>query len=180
MKKIILVLFTLAVLGAQAQNLKTNEVSVSLGYMFEGEMYVWETDRYASVGETLLVRVEYDHYFGALANRLGLGLFYTYGTPWYGGFEAVAQHEIGGVLKVRFNAGEKLLIKPGAYFGYRTYGDDAGQGFGINGSVAFEYQLNDKIKPFIDMGIMSQPAGGNDASDITYAPVFQINFGVTF
>lgn len=68
----------------------------------------------------------------------------------------------------------------GAYFGYRVYGDDTGTGPGINGSVAFEYQLNDKIKPFVDLGILTQPAGGNDFTDITYSPVLQINFGITF
>jgi len=70
-------------------------------------------------------------------------------------------------------------LKPGAYFGYRSYGGDAGTGLGINGSLAFEYQLN-KVKPFLDLGIMSQPAGGNDATDFTYSPVFQALVGVTF
>src|SRR5688572_18270905 len=109
MKKIILVLCSLAVLEVRAQDLKSNEVSVSLGYMFEGELYLWEIDRYGSVGETLFIRLEYDHYFGALANRLGLGLYYTYGRPWYDGYEVIAQHEIGAVLKARLSVGDKLL-----------------------------------------------------------------------
>jgi hypothetical protein len=180
MKKIILVVFCLGVLEGQAQELKRSEFSISLGYMFEGEIYIWEDDFYGSVGETLLLRLEYDHYFSSMSKRLGVGLFYTYGTPWYDGYEAVAQHEIGAVLKARLSAGDKLLIKPGAYFGYRSYGDNAGTGLGINGSVAFEYRVSNKIKPFIDLGIMSQPTGGNELTDITYGPVFQLNFGVTF
>lgn len=180
MKKAILMLFSIAVLGAQAQDLKKSEFSVSLGYMFEGEVYLWETDFYGSVGETLLVRLEYDYYFASMAKRFGLGVYYTYGSPWYDGYEVIGQHEVGGVLKARLSASNKLVIKPGAYFGFRTYSDDAGTGLGINGSVAFEYQLNDKIKPFVDLGILTQPSGGNDITDITYAPVFQVNFGVTF
>lgn len=180
MKKLMLALLLLGAMGARAQDLKKSDFSVSLGYMFEGEVYLWEADFYGSVGETLLIRLEYDHYFSSLANRFGLGLFYTFSNPWYDGYEVVSSHEIGGVIKVRLSASDKLLIKPGAYFGYRAYGDNAGSGLGINGSVAFEYQLNDKIKPFVDLGILTQPAGGNDATDITYAPVFQINFGVTF
>jgi hypothetical protein len=180
MKKLMLLLLLLSVLGVQAQDLKKSDISVSLGYMFEGEVYLWETDRYGSVGETLLIRLEYDRYFSSLGNRFGLGLFYTFSNPWYDGYEVVTAHEVGGVIKVRLSAGDKLLIKPGAYFGYRAYGDNTGSGLGINGSVAFEYQLNDKIKPFVDLGILTQPAGGNDATDITYSPVFQINFGVTF
>ena len=180
MKKLMVFLLLLGTLASHAQDLKKSDFSVSLGYMFEGEVYLWEIDRYGSVGETLLVRLEYDHYFSALSNRFGLGLFYTYSNPWYDGYEVVSAHEVGGVIKVRLSAGDKLLIKPGAYFGYRIYGDDTGTGLGINGSLAFEYQLSDKIKPFVDLGILTQPAGGNDATDITYAPVMQINFGVTF
>lgn len=180
MKKIMLTLLLLGVLCAQAQNLKKSDFSVSLGYMFEGEVYLWESDFYGSVGETLLIRLEYDHYFDAMANRFGLGLFYTYGSPWYDGYETTGMHEIGGVIKARLSAGDKLLIKPGAYFGFRSYANNAGTGLGINGSVAFEYQLSDKIKPFIDLGILTQPAGGNEATDITYSPVFQVNFGITF
>jgi hypothetical protein len=180
MKKFLFVLFFLAAVKAGAQELKSNEFSVSLGYMFEGEVYIWESDFYGSVGETMLVRLEYDHYFASMGNRFGLGVYYTYGSPWYDGYETIGQHEIGAVLRARLSAGDKLLIKPGAYFGYRAYSDEAGQGLGINGSVAFQYRLNEKIQPFLDMGILSQPAGGNDFSDITYSPVFQINVGIAF
>ncbi len=180
MKKLMVALLVLGALKVQAQDLKKSEFSVSLGYMFEGEVYLWENDFYGSVGETLLIRLEYDNYFKAMGNRFGIGLFYTYGNPWYDGYGNVGAHEIGAVLKARLSAGPRLLIKPGAYFGYRAYGGEAGTGLGINGAVAFEYQLNDKVKPFVDLGILTQPAGGNHATDITYGPVFQVNFGVTF
>ena len=180
MKKFMLPLLLLGVLGARAQDLKNNDFSISVGYMFEGEVYLWESDFYGSVGETLLLRMEFDHYFAAMGNRFGVGAYYTYGGPWYDGYETVSMHEIGALLKARFSASEKLLIKPGAYFGFRAYGGDAGTGLGINGSVAFEYQFNGKVRPFMDLGILTQPAGGNEATDITYSPVFQINFGVTF
>ena len=180
MKKLMLSVLMLGAIESYAQELKQSDFSASIGYMFEGEVYLWESDFYGSVGETLLIRLEYDHYFKAMGNRFGIGLFYTYGNPWYDGFENVGQHEIGGVLKARLSAGPRLLIKPGAYFGYRAYGGEAGTGLGINGAVAFEYQLNDKIKPFVDLGILTQPAGGNNATDMTYAPVFQVNVGLTF
>lgn len=180
MKKLALPLLLLAAFATRAQDLKKSEFSLSLGYMFEGEVYMWEGDFYGSVGETLLLRAEYDNYFKGMGNRLGIGIFYTYGSPWYDGYENVTMHEIGAVLKARLSAGDKWLIKPGAYFGYRSYGAEAGTGLGINGSVAFQYHLSDKVKPFVDLGILTQPTGGNEETDITYAPVFQINFGVTF
>jgi len=180
MKKLTLLVFTLGVLGAQAQDLKKNEFSISLGYMFEGEIYLWESNTYGSVGETMLFKGEFDHYFSVLASRFGIGGYYCLGIPYYDGFEEIIQHEIGAVLKFRFNVGDKFQIKPGAYFGFRVYGDNAGTGFGINGSVSLQYQVSEKIKPFIDLGILSQPAGGNDATDMTYSPTFQASIGMTF
>jgi len=180
MKRIILLVLFLPLLEARAQDLKANEFSISLGYMFEGEVYVWEPNFYGSVGETFLLKAEFDHYFATLNGRFGVGAYYSFSMPWYDGYEEVSVHEIGAVLKARLNAGDNIQIKPGAYFGYRAYGDDAGQGLGINGSVAVQYSVSEKLKPFIELGILSQPTGGNDATDITYSPVFQISAGVTF
>ena len=180
MKNVIMLALALTVLEARGQDLKSNEFSVSLGYMFEGEVYMWEPNFYGSVGETFLIKAEFDHYFGGLAGKFGIGAYYSFANPYYDGFEEVMQHEIGAVIKLRLPIGDNFQIKPGAYFGYRLYGDNAGQGLGINGSVALQYQLNEKIKPFLELGILSQPTGGNDDTDITYSPVFQVSAGITF
>lgn len=169
-------------------DLKQNEFSVSVGYMFEGEAYADDLDEYYSVGETVLIRIEAGHYFSAMADRFGIGGYYTLSFPYYSYiYEEVTVHEFGLVLKARFNAGDKLLIKPGIYTGYRSYSGDSnytdvgpGTGFGLNASLAFQIQTNGNIKPFIDLGIMTQPAGGNDLTDITYSPTFQVNFGIAF
>jgi hypothetical protein len=101
-------------------------------------------------------------------------------------YEEVTMHEIGLVLKGRLRAGDKFQIKPGVYTGFRAYtgekvdGDGPGTGLGVNVTVAFQYNLNEKVKPFVDLGIMTQPVGGNDATDATYGPTFQVNFGITF
>lgn len=187
MKKFMLFYLLVLAVSVKAQDLKPNEFSVSLGYMFEGELYAAEIDQYFSVGETVLIRGEFDHYFSSMGDRFGLGAYYTLGFPFYSYFyEEVTMHEFGIVLKARFNASEQIQIKPGIYTGYRAYsggldpGEPPGTGFGLNATVAFQYQLNEKIKPFIDLGIMTQPTGGNDATDITYGPTFQVNVGITF
>jgi hypothetical protein len=183
----VLVILISCALVSKAQDLKKNEFSVSLGYMFEGEMYAAELDQYYSVGETILIRGEFDHYFSSMGDRFGIGGYYTLGFPFYSYFyEEVTMHELGLVLKARFNASDQIQIKPGIYTGYRAYtggldaGEDPGTGFGLNATVSFQYELNEKLKPFIDLGIMTQPAGGNDATDITYSPTFQFSLGVTF
>ena len=179
-----LLVCTLAVVTGNGQDFKKNEFSVSLGYMFEGELYAAEIDQYFSVGETVLIRGEFNHF---LIDRFGIGAYYTLGFPFYSYFyEEVTMHEVGVVFKGRLNANDKFQIKPGLYAGYRAYsgeeflGVGPGTGFGLNVTAAFQYQLNEKIKPFIDLGIMTQPAGGNDESDITYGPTFQMSFGITF
>lgn len=183
-KRLLIFCFSLFAIAVQAQDLKKNEFSVSVGYMFEGEIWADDVDAYFSVGETVLIRGEYNYF---VANPFGLGVYYTLGFPYYSYFyEEVTMHEVGLVLKGRIPAGEKLVIKPGVYAGYRAYtggldaGEEPGSGFGLNATVAFQFQLSAKIKPFIDMGIMTQPAGGNDVTDITYSPTFQISLGVTF
>lgn len=176
MKRIILPLLLAITTALQSQVLKKSEVSFSLGYLFEGEMYVWQTNKYASVGEALLFKGEYNYYF---SDHFGIGGYVHYGSPYYGSYETISLGELGVVLKTRFSLSEKMLVKPGAYIGYRTYGSGAGTGLGINGSVTLQY-VGEKIRPFIDVGIVSQPAGGNKATDITFGPVFQASLGVSF
>jgi hypothetical protein len=179
MKKALLII-SLAFVGINglAQDLKENEFSISLGYMFEGEMYVAEIDQYFSVGETILLRAEFDHYF---SDKVGIGAYLSYGSPYYSYvYEEISMIEAGALFKLRFPAGDKFQIKPGVYFGYRSYGDDAGTGFGINANVGIQYSVSEKVKPFFELGILSQPAGGNDDSDVTYGPTFQASIGITF
>lgn len=171
---------------AWGQELKQNEFSVSLGYMAEGEAYAAEFDEYYSVGETILIRGEFNHYLSSMNDRFGLGAYYTLGFPYYSYlYEEVTMHELGMILKARFNASDQLQIKPGIYVGFRAYmgddsyaGDSPGTGLGVNASVAFQYQL-EKVKPFIDLGILTQPAGGNDLTVFTFGPVLQISVGIT-
>jgi hypothetical protein len=185
MKKAMLIFcFSLFAVALHAQDLKKNELSVSVGYMFEGEIWADDLGAYFSVGETVLIRGEYNYF---VATPFGIGFYYTLGFPYYSYFyEEVTMHEVGLVFKGRIPAGNMVVIKPGLYAGYRAYtggldaGYDPGTGFGLNGTVAFQFMPSAKIKPFIDMGIMSQPAGGNDLTDITYSPTFQVNVGITF
>lgn len=187
MKKFILLVFLLSGWIVRAQDLKPNEFSVSLGYWFEGEAYAAEFDDYYAVGETILIRGEFNHYFSSMGDRFGIGAYYTLGFPYYSYFyEEVTMHEIGFILKARLSASELLLIKPGVYVGYRLYsgdyayaGEPPGDGLGVNASVALQYQLQ-KVKPFIDLGILTQPSGGNVLTDFTFGPIFQISLGVTF
>jgi hypothetical protein len=162
-------------LAAMGQELPKSELSVSLGYLMEGEVYVWTPNVYGSVGETVLFKADYTGYF---SDYFGVGGYVSYANPYYWAFGNVSMYEVGFLLKGRFKAGEKMLIKLPVYVGYRGYGNEAGQALAINVSGVFEYQ-SEKVKPFLDIGFLSQPTGGNDATSMTFSPTFQVSAGIT-
>lgn len=168
-----LVLLSSVVVG---QDLPKSEITVAAGYLFEGEVYVWHPNRYGSVGESFILKVDYVGYF---SDFIGLGGYVTYANPYYWAFENVSMAELGLVAKGRLRAGEKLLFKIPVYVGYRSYGGNAGTGLAINLSGVLEYQ-GENLRPFLDIGFLTQPAGGNDATEMTFAPMFQASVGLAF
>lgn len=175
MKNLLWALLLTVSLSAMGQELPKSELSVSVGYMTEGEVYVWTPNVYGSVGETVLFRADFTGYF---SDYFGVGGYLSYANPYYWAFGNVSMYEVGFVMKGRFKAGEKVLIKIPAYVGYRGYGNEAGQALAINLSGVFEYQ-GEQVKPFLDVGFLSQPTGGNDATTMTFSPTFQVSVGVT-
>lgn len=157
-----------------AQDLPKSEFSFSLGYLFEGEGYLAYFDSYGSVGETFHVRADYVGYFGA---NFGMGGFASFSNPYYFSSE-VSALEFGFVVKPRVSASENIVFKFPIYVGYRTYGNSMGQGLGIDFSAQVQLQM-EKVRPFFELGFLSQPVGGNDATDATYSPTFLIALGLS-
>ncbi|MCB0278435.1 MAG: hypothetical protein KDD94_02980 [Calditrichaeota bacterium] len=90
--------------------------------------------------------------------------------------------EFGMAIKPRFILSNgKAAIKPGLNIGYRSISSDffdTVSGLGVNLSI--EYQIMTDANIFhIEGGFLSQPAGGNDDSDVTWAPVFYVGGGIT-
>lgn len=179
MKRFVIVLLMMTSV-VSAQELKKDEFGIGIGYLFAGEMYAgYPANRYYSFGESYLLKLEWAHYFESMSKRFGVGLFVSTASPYYGSYETISMSEIGLVLKGRFNAGEKIQIKPGAYVGYRSYGSSAGDGLGVDASVQVQYLIN-KMKPFFEIGFLTQPAGGSKSAEITFSPVFQTSIGLAF
>lgn len=162
---------------AFAQKPANIEIAVSAAHMTETDnLYFAEVNRYFYVGDAFIFKAEASYFFNAFSKRFGLGFYTNLGSPWYDGFEETSMSEFGAVLKWRLYAG-KIIFVPSLYVGYRSYEGNAGEGLGLNFSVITQYPLKN-ITPFVDIGFLSQPAGGNDATDITYAPVFIIGGGI--
>lgn len=174
MKRLIVLCLVVWPLAAFSQDLPKSEFSISAGYMFEGEVYVWYPNVYGSVGETFHLRTDYVGYFG---DYFGMGGFVSYSNPYYYGQE-VSATEFGVVLKGRFKAGENMVVKFPLCIGYRSYGNNAGQGLGIDFSGQLQFP-GEKVRPFVELGFLTQPEGGNDFSDVTYGPVFLVSVGIS-
>ncbi len=176
MKRIFLAWLVVLPLVMNGQDLPKSELTVSAGYLFEGEAYAWTPNRYGSYGETYWIKADY---VGYLSNLIGLGGYVATGQPYYGANEAVSMTELGVVCKVRFKASEKFVVKFPLYIGYRSYGGGAGRGLAVNFSGVLQYQ-GEKLRPFLDVGFITQPTGGNDYSEVTFAPVMQASIGLAF
>jgi len=176
MKRLFLAWLVVFPLTLHGQDLPKSELNFSLGYLFEGEVYLAYPNQYASAGETLLFKVDYAAF---VSDFIGLGGYFSYGNPYYDGYDAISMAEVGFVCKARFRAGEKFLLKIPVYVGYRSYGKQAGKGLAVNLSGVLEYQ-GGNFKPFLDVGFLAQPIGGNDYTDVTFSPVVQASVGVSF
>lgn len=94
--------------------------------------------------------------------------------------------EIGGTIKPCFRLSESVAMKPGVEIGYRYINpemtDVSGSnisGFALGAVIAFKFKAGG-ISPFIAPGFISQPAGGNDFDDVTWAPIFTVAGGLEF
>jgi len=181
MRKTFLILTLLCIVSnLNAQKLKNTEFSISAAYMFEDAvLYFHEINQERFVGDTFLLKGDFSYFPDSFSKRFGFGLYYTWAEPFYAFYDVVSQNEFGLSLKAKFNISRKIIFVPTAYIGYRSYDGEAGEGMGVNFSAIFQFPL-DKITPFLDIGFMTQPAGGNDETDITYSPVFVIGGGVSF
>ena len=91
--------------------------------------------------------------------------------------------EFGIAFKPKFMVSPTVAIKPGLNIGYRKMETDESsydaEGLGLNASVEIQFQVKGMLF-FIEPGFLSQPAGGNDNTDITFGPIGYINVGVCF
>ena len=160
-------------------DLKSKEYDLGLmaGMWMGGTIWVdgFELDKDAS----MLFRGFVDAY---LIPKLAMGAYFNF-SPYSMEYADITIFEFGGSIKPRFFIKEDLALKPGINFGYRTASSDPEgfdmDGFGVNLSVEIQKALETMILS-IEGGFLSQPVGGNEAWDISWAPIMYIGAGVTF
>jgi hypothetical protein len=163
-----------------AQNLANGQISVSGGYLPEsGVLYFGEINQYRYVGDTPWFKGEIAYHPDLFAKRFGFGAYYGLAFPFYAFYDVVTMNEFGLNLQVRLNLTPRFQVIPKLFTGYRSYSGEAGEGFGLNFSTVFLYRTG-SVNPFMEAGFFSQPAGGNEGTDITYSPLFEFGAGVSF
>jgi hypothetical protein len=131
-----------------------------------------------------LLRVFYDAY---IMEKFGVGAYVSFSPISWGSSDLGAtMYEFGCSLKPRFPLGDgDVVIKPGLNIGYRTISSDFADADGINAlglnvSVEIQYNIKNVFVPYLEIGFLAQPAGGNDNSDITFPPIIYFGAGVAF
>jgi hypothetical protein len=131
----------------------------------------------------VLVRVFYDAY---VVEKFSLGVFANLSPLGFDGTdEKATAYEFGGALKGRFPLGDGSSdIKIGVGIGYRMISSDFAaadkiKGLGIDATVEIQFTAK-SIVPFVEVGFLSQPTGGNVGYSVTFAPIIYLGGGIVF
>lgn len=164
------------------------EFGAALGYLFEGEAYLAEIDRDVAVGATPLlhlnagVPVRENVVAGGYANLAVPEI-----GPWTDGGTLL---EIGVEVTPSFEAGASgASIAVPLNLGFRNYSTSdefvfrgvTGDWTGLGTNAAVEYRLPRETYVLRgQLGFLAQPLGGNDESDVTFAPIYYLAVGIGY
>ena len=112
------------------------------------------------------------------------GLISFAGTSAEESSESVSIMNFGGTLKGWFPLESGWQIRPGILLAYQLTTSDAFDdvnGFNIGAFAELAIPLKNRYNAVVaELGFISQPAGGNEDADVTWAPVFYLQLGYEF
>lgn len=162
---------------------ETSESSISLkaGLLMEGEVYANPPDQFFGTDSGLMLQFNLET---MLAKKMSAGVFYLRAnTGVYG--ESATINTYGITLKAHLNPDKSVKIRPGIAFGYQKIGIDATNsedvtGLDIGAFIEILFSSMGGYNVVTELGIISQPAGGNTDIDLTFAPIVYLTGGVSF
>jgi hypothetical protein len=179
-KSILVIVIALLLFGslAQAQNQSWN-------WNFKGGILLPGTVTVEGFGDgdTNLGWIANTAFDALVAEKLSMGGYFSYaGTSEAESGEDLSANimSIGGTLKARFQLRGGTQLRPGIIFAYQlTTGDAFDDVSGLNVGFTFEavFPLKDYNAIVGEIGFTSQPSGGNDFGDVTWAPIFYLTVG---
>jgi hypothetical protein len=118
-----------------------------------------------------------------VAEKLSMGayLFYSGITEAETGYSEEANVlGLGGTLKGRFKLNSGIQLRPGIILAYQStsgsaFDDITGLGVGLTFEVVFP--LKDFNAIVGELGFTTQPSGGNEDVEVTWAPIFYLTVG---
>lgn len=147
------------------------------------EVYASDFNVNVTQNGTFLARLFADFF---LMPKFSMGVFVNFAPTSYGeSSETATMLEFGGSLKARFVVARgAVAIKAGVNLGYRLYMSDfkyadAVKGFGIGPSIEVQFAVGSEVAPHVEIGFLSQPAGGNSYTNVTFPPIFYFGGGLS-
>ncbi len=183
---VLLVALVCSISPGQTTNImsRTGDFSITGAVWLSGDVYLKYYDVDITKNTGFLLRAFYDYY---VVEKLSVGLYGNLApTSWEGGDQTATIYEIGFSIKPRFPVADgAVAIKPGLNVGYRTISSDFEQAskvnaMGLNASVEIQFSPSGVILPYMEIGFLAQPVGGNKYTDVTFPPIFYFGAGVSF
>ncbi|PRX57903.1 hypothetical protein [Flagellimonas meridianipacifica] len=180
-----LLLSVFAIICLKAQDKKTNEYGFSVGLLTGGDVYVAELDQNFDLESGVSILGFYDFF---ITDGFAVGLNGSIALPYLALIdENVTFYELALALKPRFSLSDKVSYKPGFNLGYRLItsdelSEDGGtiEGLGLNLTNELQFHISNSFTPFLDVGFITQAAGGNDEFNTTFSPLIVIRGGLVF
>jgi len=171
---------------------KDFDLGVSAGLLFPGSLWVSAIDDYIVTSSSPFFRVTLDGYIvpklamGVYVNLgfIGLDRIESSGMAVPSNANSATLYEIGGSITPCFQV-HRVLLKPSLSIGYRGMhlNTDVSseikdiKALGVNASLQAMLLTKSTVNPFIELGFIAQPAGGNKDTDLTFAPVIYLSIG---
>jgi len=155
------------------------------GLVFPGTMTVSVEDYYEYDIDTemgWMVGVKGD---GMLGERFSMGFFLQRaGIKGEDMSGEAAVTTIGGTLKGHFGNPDGVKFRPALAIGYQMishedFNEDT-QGLDVGAILEVAIPTSKTAAVDVELGFISQPVGGNDDFDLTFAPILYLNVGYEF
>jgi len=173
---LLMVLVSTSAVQAQKQSWNMN---IKGGIMLPGTVTVEGYDADTDMG--WIGNLAFD---ALLAEKISMGGYFFYsGVTAEGSDEGANILGIGGTIKARFTLKGGTQIRPGLILAYQiTSGDvfDDVNGLDVGFTAEVVFPLKDFNAIVAEIGFTSQPSGGNEYVDVTWAPIFYLTLGYEF
>jgi hypothetical protein len=170
---------------------RQRDIGLFGGVIFPGTINIdWGEDDIDLDTQTgFMLKAYFDQFVSPV---FGVGIYaqYVSTTLEYEDLEADADmYEFGFGFKTKFMISPAIALKPGLEIGYRKSdreslapGDDEtdADGLAINVAAEIQFMFSNGYIFSLMPGFITQPVGGNDDTDVTWAPIIYLMAGIVF